>query len=232
MEQQEPDTRDVALGLAVSGTRVGLAAGRVALLPARMVVRAPLLGAPLRRAARDLAHEGSLARERARIKLENSAGVVLAAPEVERAADRLLAGTLTDAVGRSLATHRVVERVAVQILAIADLDRVIGAVLDHELTERAVDRALESPGLERLVTRVLDSRLVDELTEQVLRSPEMGRIVEYIATNPQVVEAVTHQTQTLADEMVSDVRRRTHTVDDVVERTVRGWLRRPRPSPS
>jgi hypothetical protein len=230
MEQQEPDTRDVALGLAVSGTRVGLAAGRVALLPARMVVRAPLLGAPLRRAARDLAHEGSLARERARIKLED--GEVLAAPEVERAADRLLAGTLTDAVGRSLATHRVVERVAVQILAIADLDRVIGAVLDHELTERAVDRALESPGLERLVTRVLDSRLVDELTEQVLRSPEMGRIVEYIATNPQVVEAVTHQTQTLADEMVSDVRRRTHTVDDVVERTVRGWLRRPRPSPS
>jgi hypothetical protein len=232
MEQREPDTRDVALGLAVSGTRVGLAAGRVALLPARMVVRAPLLGAPLRRAARDLAHEGSLARERARIKLENSAGEVLAAPEVERAADRLLAGTLTDAVGRSLATHRVVERVAVQILAIADLDRVIGAVLDHELTERAVDRALESPGLERLVTRVLESRLVDELTEQVLRSPEMGRIVEYIATNPQVVEAVTHQTQTLADEMVSDVRRRTHTVDDVVERTVRGWLRRPRPSPS
>ena len=157
---------------------------------------------------------------------------MLAAPEVERAADRLLAGTLTDAVGRSLATHRVVERVAVQILATADLDRVIGAVLDHELTERAVDRALASPGLERLVIRVLESRLVDDLTEQVLRSPEMGRIVEYIATNPQVLEAVTQQTQTLADEMVSDVRRRTHKVDDIAERTVRGWLRRPRPSPS
>ena len=79
---------------------------------------------------------------------------------------------------------------------------------------------------------MLESRLVDELTEQVLRSPEMERVVEHIATSPQVVEAVTQHTQTLAEEMVTDVRRRTQTVDDVAERTVRGWLRRPRPSPS
>ena len=89
-----------------------------------------------------------------------------------------------------------------------------------------------SPGLERLVTRVLESRLVDDLTEQVLRSPEMARVVEYIATSPQVVEAVTQHTQTLAEEMVTDVRRRAHSVDDVAERTVRSWMRRPRPSTS
>jgi sirohydrochlorin ferrochelatase len=118
----------------------------------------------------------------------------------------------------------------VQIVASADLDRVIGAVLDHQLTERAVDRALASPGLERLVIRVLESRLVDELTEQVLRSAEMERVVEHIATSPQVAAAVSQNTQTLAEEMLTDVRRRTHTVDDVAERTVRGWLRRPRPS--
>jgi hypothetical protein len=230
--ERPPDARDIAMGLAVSSARAGLTVGRAALLPARVAVRAPVLGAPLRRAARDLGHEGSLARERARVKLEAAADQLLGAPELEQAADRLLAGTLTDAVGRSLAEHRVVERVAVQILATADLDRVIGAVLDHELTERVVDRALASPGLERLVIRVLESRLVDELTEQVLRSPEMERVVEHIATSPQVVEAVTQHTQTLAEEMVSDVRRRTHTVDDVAERTVRGWLRRPRPDPS
>jgi hypothetical protein len=191
-----------------------------------------LLGAPLRRLARDLAHEGALARERALVKLEDGADELLAAPEVERAVDRLLAGTLTDAVARSLAAHRVVERVAMQMLATADVDRVIGAVLDHEMTERALDRALASPGLERLVIRVLESRLIDGLTEQVLRSPEMERVVEHIATSPQVVEAVTHHTQTLAEEMVADVRRRTHSVDDIAERTVRSWLRRPRPSPS
>jgi hypothetical protein len=230
--ERPPDPRDVVLGVALSGARAGLAAGRVALLPGRLAARAPLLGRSLRRMAGDFAHDGSLALERARVKLEEAADELLAAPELERAADRLLAGPLTDAVGRSLAEHRVVERVAVQILATADLDRVIAAVLDHEMTERALDRALASPGLERLIMRVLESRLVDQVTEQVLRSPEMERVVQYIATSPQVVEAVTQHTQTLADEMVSDVRRRTQSVDDVAERTVRGWLRRPRPSPS
>jgi hypothetical protein len=230
--ERPADTRDVALGLASSGARAALTAGRMALLPVRVAVRAPLVGAPLRRIAADFAHDGSLVRARTRVSVEAAAGELLGAPELERAADRLLAGPLTDAVGRSLAEHRVVERVAVQILASADLDRVIGAVLDNELTERAVDRALASPGLERLVVRVLESRLVDELTEQVLRSPEMERVVEYIATSPQVVEAVTQHTQTLAEEMVADVRGRTQKVDDVAERTVRGWLRRPRPSPS
>ena len=227
---RSPDPRDVALGLAVGGVQLGLTAGRVALLPARVAVRAPFVGGPLRRAARDLAHQGSLVRERARVRAETAADELLASSDVERAADRLLAGPLTDAVGRSIATHRVVERVAVQLLATADLDRVIGAVLDHEMTERAVDRALASPGLERLVVRILESRLVDDLTEQVLRSPEMERVVEHIATSPQVIEAVTQHTQTLAEEMVADVRRRTHTVDDIAEQTVRGWLRRPRPA--
>jgi hypothetical protein len=194
-----PDVRatDVALGLAAAGTRAGLTAGRAALLPTRLAMRAPLLGSPLRRVARDLAYDGSLARARGRVRLEVAAGELLAAPELERA-----------------------------------VDRVIGAVLEHELTERAVDRALASPGLERLIRRVLESRLVDDVTEQVLASPEMERVVQHIATSPQVVAAVTQHTQTLAEEVVDDVRRRTQTFDDVTERTVRGWLRRPRPSPS
>lgn len=232
MTATAPETRDVALGLAAGAVRTGVAASRAALLPARVTTRMPVVGAPLRRAARDLAHEGSLVRARGRARVEAAAVDLLAAPEVERAVDRLLAGPLTDAVGRSVAAHRVIERVAVQIVATADLDRLIAAVLEHELTERAVDRALASPGLERLVIRVLESRLVDDLTEQVLRSPEMERVVEHIATSPQLLAAVTEQTQTLADEVVDDVRRRTQTVDAVAERTVRGWLHRPRPSPS
>ena len=79
---------------------------------------------------------------------------------------------------------------------------------------------------------VLESRLVDEITERVLHSPEMNRVVEYIATSPQVVEAVTQHTQTLAEEVVADMRRRSQAVDAVAERPVRGWLRRPRPEPT
>jgi hypothetical protein len=36
----------------------------------------------------------------------------------------------------------------------------------------------------------------------------------------------------MAEEMASDVRRRTQVVDDAAERAVRGWLRRPRPQPT
>ena len=249
--------RDLALGIAATGVRTGAAAGRVVLLPVRVAARAPLVGGPLRRAARTFEHRGFLVRADARARLEETAGEALAAPEVERAVDGLLAGPLTDAVTRSLVQHRVVKRVAAEVVAMlagpltdavtrslvqhrvvervargvatTDLDEVIGTLLDHEVTERVVDRALESPGLERLVVRVLESRLVDEVTERVLRSPEMERVVEHIATSPQVVAAVTQHTQSLAEEMVSDVRRRTQSVDDIAERTVRGWLRRPRP---
>ena len=93
-----------------------------------------------------------------------------------------------------------------------------------------MERALASPGLDRLVVQVLDSRFVDELTERVLHSPEMDRVVEYVAGSPQLIDAVTRHTQTLAEEMVEDVRRRSQSVDDLAERTVRGWLRRPRPA--
>jgi DNA-binding PucR family transcriptional regulator len=226
------DRGDLAFGLAHVGARSALLAARAALLPARVALGAPVIGGPLRRSVDDLAADGRRARMRVRAQAEQTVEAILSAPEVEQALDRLLAGPLTDAAARSLAEHRVVERVAVQILAAADLDRVIAAVLDHELTEQALDRALASPGLERLVVQVLESRLVDGLTDRVLQSPEMDRVVEHIATSPQVVEAVTQHTQTLAEEMVADVRRRTHVVDDVAERTVRGWLRRPRPSPS
>jgi hypothetical protein len=102
-------------------------------------------------------------------------------------------------------------------------------VLDDERTERVMERALASPGLERLLVRILESHLVDELTERVLASPELERVVEYVATSPQVLDAVTRQTQSLASEMAEDVRARAQSIDEVAERTVRGWLRRPRP---
>jgi hypothetical protein len=198
-----PDTRDLALGVAVVGARTSLAVGRVALVPVRVAARAPVVGPVLRRRAGDLAHDGRLARTRAFARAEDLAVMAAASPEAER--------------------------IAVRVLASADLDRLIAALLDHERTEQVIERALASPGLERLVIRVLESRLLDDLTEQVLRSPELERVVEYVATSPQILDAVTRQTRSLADEMAANVRRRAESADEAAERTVRGWLRRPRP---
>jgi hypothetical protein len=197
------DSRELALGMAVAGARTGVAVGRVALMPARAALRAPLVGRPLRRRADDLAHDGQLARARALARVEDVVAGVVASPEVERMAKR--------------------------VLATADLDRLVAALLDHERTEQVVASALASPGLERMIVRVLESRLIDDLTERVLASPELERVVQYVATSPQVLDAVSHQTRSMADEMAATVRRRAESVDDIAERTVRGWLRRPRP---
>ena len=198
-----PDTLDLAVGAAVLGARTGLAVGRVALVPLRMATRTPVVGPIVRRRAGDLAHDGGLVRTRALARAEDLAVMAAAAPEVER--------------------------IAARVLESADLDRLITAVLDHERTEQVIERALASPGLERLVIRVLESRLLDDLTEQVLRSPELERVVEYVATSPQILDAVSRQTRSLADEMAANVRRRAESADEAAERTVRGWLRRPRP---
>lgn len=200
------DPADLVVGVALVGVRSGVAAGRVALLPARLALRAPLVGPPLRRRADELAHEGRLARGRALARAGEIATGVLSSPDVER--------------------------VAARVLATMDLTRIAGAILEHERTELLIDGVLASPGLERIVVRALESTLVDELTERVLASPELERVVEFVATSPLVLDAVGRQSRTLAEEMAANVRRRAESVDDGVERTVRGWLRRPRPQPT
>jgi hypothetical protein len=167
-----------------------------------------------------------------RLAAETLTAWALAAPELQRAIDRALAGPLTDAVARSISEHKVPERVASQVLAQLDFGRIVDAVLEDRRTELALDHALESPAMERLVVRVLESRLLDDVTDHVIQSPEFQRIVEHVAASPEILAAVSHHTETLAEEMVADVRRRSQRVDDIAERTVRSWLRRPRPNPS
>jgi hypothetical protein len=79
---------------------------------------------------------------------------------------------------------------------------------------------------------LLDSRVLLELTDRVLRSEEMQHVIAHIAASPELRTAIAEQSSGLADDMVAGVRQRTVTMDDVAERTVRGWLRRPRPSPT
>jgi hypothetical protein len=135
-----------------------------------------------------------------------AARTLVIAPELQHMLDNVLAGPVTDAIARSLGQNRVAERVASQVLADLDVDSIVAAVLADERTERTV-------------ARMLDSR-------------EMRLIIGHIASSPELLEAVTYHTETLAEEMVTGVRTRAQRVDDVAERTVRGWLRHPRPRPA
>src|SRR5262245_50452942 len=92
-----PDLGNAALA-------VGNVAYEWAKLPLSVIARLPGMGR--------LAEEGALVRLRVRSRLEGLLEEVLAAPEVERAVDRVIAGTLPDAIVRSLLEHQVVERLA------------------------------------------------------------------------------------------------------------------------
>jgi cytidylate kinase len=126
------------------------------------------------------------------------------AARAEETIDWLLAGRLPDAVARSAVEHQVAERIAAELAESMDVELAVTTALDNATTER--------------------------LVQAVLVSPAMQHTIEYVASSPEVRAALTAQSGSLAEEMVSGVRTRAETLDDVAERTVRGWLRRPRPA--
>ena len=118
------------------------------------------------------------------------------------------------------------------MLATADFEPAVAAALENPATHRLVGQALASPELERLLVEVVDSRLVDELTRRVLASPELHASIAQVVSSPEVREAIISQTASFADEIAAGLRGRTERLDDRAERTVRGWLRRPAPTPA
>jgi hypothetical protein len=126
-----------------------------------------------------------------------------ATEQLVRALDAVLAGPLTEAVARSLVEQRVVERMVAEITARMDV-------------AQAVAEALDSP-------------VVVEVTQRFLASVEMQSAVAHIAATPELRQALKEQSSGLAEDMVGGLRRRSEAIDEVAERTVRGWWRRPRP---
>ena len=153
--------------------RSGLAdaAGRAAFFPARAAARAW------------------------RDQLEAAVDEVLSAPEIARVIDRALAGSLTEAIARSVVRHRVLERVVAELAASGEL-------------ERLLDAALASP-------RTL------EFTDRVLASDEAQHALRQVASSPEVRGAIARQTTGLAAEVVAKVRTSALRLDDRAEHAVR-----------
>jgi uncharacterized RDD family membrane protein YckC len=203
--------RDVVMGLAVTTGRVGAAAGRVALAPARAVARSPL-GAPFRGRADSLALTGRNAEFDARRRLETAAGGALATPEAEQVIDHVLAGGLPEAVARSLVDHHVVERIVAEALERAEAERQLETVQTEQL--------------ERLVSDALESRLTVDLTDAMVHSPAFKSALTNVLSSPEVREAIKGQSHSFADEIAAGARARMRRADDAVERRCRRWVGR------
>ncbi len=77
-----------------------------------------------------------------------------------------------------------------------------------------IERGQAEEPRSRLVARQAVNLTIDE-------------VIQHLAENPEVKELVTQQTAGIADDIVGGVRGRTVTADIVLERLVRGLLRRP-----
>jgi uncharacterized RDD family membrane protein YckC len=209
---------NVAVGLVVTTARASAAAARAALGPARVLSRAPGVSSAVDRTSGRLAAEGSEALAGGRRGLEAAAGDLLAAPELERTVDRALAGSLPDAVARSLAEHHVVERVVAELVSSREFEEAVARALEHEVARRLADRAIASS-------------LSAEVTDRVLDSAELQRVVEHVASSPEVRIAMTRQTASLADDLVVGLRRRSERMDDAAQERTRGWFGRTASAP-
>jgi hypothetical protein len=129
------NTEDLALALLLAGARATVAAARLAALPARVAMRAPLFGPLLERRLQTLAIQAR--------------GVQLAASE------------LPEAFARSLAEHHIIERVVGQLLASMDIEKTVEGVLEDErarqAAERIADRVLQSEEFQRAVEQLASS---------------------------------------------------------------------------
>jgi hypothetical protein len=113
-----------------------------------------------------------------------------------------------------------------------DLDAALTAVLEHPQTRELIDALATNPAFEQLVADALESRLTVELTDRVLDGPVMQHTIEHLANSAELRQVVAEQSAGMAEQAMDGVRRRSVVLDDAAERTVRGWLRRPRPQVS
>jgi hypothetical protein len=169
----------------------------------------------------------------------------LAERVIAQALDRMQTADLPQVIADRLLEDGIAERLAARLLSGPELDRIAvlaieSAVLRTEAAlaspavERLVAIALTSPGMERLVSQVITSqvvedavtRLIDDTTARLPDSEPLWQLIDVIAQSPAVTEAITQQSVGFADQLAGDVRERTRTVDDRLERGARRLLRR------
>jgi uncharacterized RDD family membrane protein YckC len=178
---------DVAVGIVVFGTRLGVQAGRVAILPLRVAGR--------------LAGSGRVDRATTVLGADGKAASARGRELVETAVDRTLAGPLPDQVAQKIVEHHVVERIVADVMKQIDLDALVTQVLADERTREQFERALANPALERLATSAVESKLTGEVVERLLASP-------------QVHAALARQTTSMAGELLGKIRSRLGELDD------------------
>jgi len=156
------NSRDFSVGLFATGFKAGVAAGRVASLPVRVLARTPGVRPIVHELGERISEEGADTRARVRDRAE-AATSTLSTPELERIVNSALDGPLADAVAR-----RLVDRV----LASPELDRVVEQVASSPAVRAAVaQQGTTLAGEVAAHVRTRSAALDDRLEAFVGRAP-------------------------------------------------------------
>jgi hypothetical protein len=241
--EQGYSKRHVLAGAAWVGGRGAVRIARVGLVPVRVAARAPGAARPLAfleevgrreqqrtRDAAERALDEGLRRAFASQRASELVERVLSSPQAELAIRRLLDGPVVDRMVAAVIEARVVERVVAELIAADVPEQVVGQVLDTRVLDEVVTRLLADEALAQtvdgLLTRFFAGQLYEDVITGVLASEELWQLVDEIAHSPEVMEAITAGSASLAGEVADQVRRRTIVADDVAERITRKVLRR------
>jgi uncharacterized RDD family membrane protein YckC len=153
--------------------------------------------------------------------LEAVAEDVLAAPEVGRVIDGMLAGPLPEELVQSIVRHRVIERVVAGLAESGEFERIAQTLVDERAIDRITAQLADSGEIERLVAAALTSPRTPAITDSVLASDVTQSALRHIAASPELRYAIAQQTTGLTQEVVASVRGATNKLDDRVEDVVR-----------
>lgn len=120
----------------------------------------------------------------------------------------------------------IAEEIAVRVVEGPELARILDVALASEQMQATISEALDSPALQRIAAQAIDSRLVDEVVRSLLTSEELWLLVAEIAESPQVTDALSRQTAGVAGQITDEVRVRSRSADDWVERIAHRVARR------
>ena len=151
-----------------------------------------------------------------------------------RVAERLLADGIAEQVAARLLEGPELERIARLTVESPALHAAVADALDSEGTERLLASMLETEGMQRLVVQVVESRVVEDAVTRLIddaaaRLPDseaMWALIDVIAQSPAVLDAIAQQGAGFADQVAGEVRDRSRTVDERLERIARRLLRR------
>ena len=151
-----------------------------------------------------------------------------------RVAERLLADGIAEQVAKRLLEGPELERIAKLTVESPALHAAVTDAVDSEAAERLLSRVLETEGMQRLVVQVVESRVVEDAVARLIddaaaRLPDseaMWALIDVIARSPSVTDAIAQQGIGFADQVADEVRDRSRTVDERLERVARRLLRR------